>query len=221
MADINAEWAAAAAAVTAGADELRAATTHREIRAWADSAGMANRKLWPKVKTELRKQLGIDYDAIREQTTEREASEVAAAAELIDAPTVELYCAGDDEVGTYAVCAASDDRESWYGEFHPKDTIYRAGDDLSAEHSAADKAIYLAGQARQDAGLDAVRLVLHTSHHDLDTAVLAATASRHRVAVTLELSDQNPAIALCRAPGYRGWREIRLTTLFAPAEVAS
>ncbi len=221
MSDNTADWDAAATAVTDGADELRAASTHREIRAWAESAGMANRKLWPKVKTELRKQLDIDYDALRSATTEREATEVAAAAELIDAPTVELYCAGDAEVGTYAVCAAADDHESWYGDFHPKDTIYREGDELSAERSAADKAIYLAGQARQNAGLDAVRLVLHTSHHDLDTASLAATASRHRVAVTLELSDQNPAIALCRAPGYRGWREIRLSSLFTPAEIAS
>lgn len=221
MSDNTTDWQTAKDAVRDGADELRAATTHREIREWGTTARVATKRLWPKVKTELRKQLDIDYDALRAATTEREAAEIATAAESGDAPTIELYCAGDSEVGTYAVCAADDDTESWYGDFHDKDLIYREGDDLSAERSAADKAVYLAGQARLDAGLDTVRLVLHTSHHDLDADALAATASRHRVALTLELTDQNPAVAMCRAPGYRGWREIRLSSLFTTAsEVA-
>lgn len=205
------DWNTAETAVSGGAEVLRSARTHREIRAWADEAGVATKALWPKVKTEMRKQLDIDYDQIRDQTTAAEAAQVSAAA--ASAPVIELCSAGDGEVGTYAVCAADNDHESWYGQFHAKDLIYRAGDDLSAERSAADKAIFLAGKAREKAGLDSVRLVLHTSHHDLTAADLAATASRHRVAVTVELSDQNPAIALCRAPGYRTWREIKLAAL--------
>ncbi|PYE13488.1 hypothetical protein DFR67_11642 [Williamsia limnetica] len=205
------DWNTAETAVAEGAQALRAARTHREIRAWADTAGVTTKALWPKVKTEMRKQLDIDYDQIRDQTTAAEAAELATAASA--APVIELCSAGDGEVGTYAVCAADNDHESWYGEFHAKDMIYRVGDDLSAERSAADKAIFLAGKAREKAGLDSVRLILHTSHHDLTAQDLAATASRHRVAVTVELSDQNPAIALCRAPGYRTWREIKLDAL--------
>lgn len=209
------EWDTAEQAVTDGAATLRDAHTHRDIRAWATDAGVATKALWPKVKTELRKQLDIDYDQLRADTTAAESEQLAQEAEL--APLIELCCAGDSEVGTYAVCAAADDHESWYGDFHAKDLIYRSGDDLSAERSAADKAIFLAGKAREKAGLQTVRLVLHTSHHELTAEHVASPAARHRVAVTLELSDQNPAIALCRAPGYRTWREIRLDALFTPA----
>ena len=66
-----------------------------------------------------------------------------------------------------------------------------------------------------------MRLVLHTSHHELSADMLAATASRHRVSLTIEVTDQNPAIALCRAPGYRTWREIKLDSLVTATEVAS
>ncbi len=209
------DWDTAERAVTDGAEQLKAAKDHRQIRAWATEAGVATKALWPKVKTELRKQLDIDYDQIRADTVAAEAADIQTAAK--DAPVIELFCAGDDEVASYAVCAVADDHESWYGEFHAKDVIYRAGDELSAERSAADKAIYLAGKAREKAGLDTVRLIVHTSHHDLTTEDLSATASRHRVAVSIELTDQNPAIALCRAPGYRTWREIRLDSLITPA----
>ena len=209
------DWDTAEQAVTDGAERLKAAADHRQIRAWAVEGGVATKNLWPKVKTELRKQLDIDYDQLRADTLAAEAADIEAAAQ--DAPVIELYCAGDDEVASYAVCAVADDHESWYGQFHSKDVIYRPGDELSAERSAADKAIYLAGKAREKAGLDTVRLIVHTSHHDLTAEDLAGTASRHRVAVSIELSDQNPAIALCRAPGYRTWREIRLDALFTPA----
>lgn len=212
------DWDTAEQAVTDGADQLRTATTHRDIRAWAQDAGVATKRLWPKVKTELRKQLDIDYDQLREDTVTAEAAEVDAAA--ADAPVIELFCAGDDEVATYAVCAVHDDHESWYGQFHEKDIVYRPGDELSAERSAADKAIYLAGKAREKAGLDTVRLILHTSHHELSIDQLAATASRHRVSLTIEVTDQNPAIALCRAPGYRTWREITLSSLITASAAA-
>lgn len=209
------DWDTAEQAVTDGADQLRTATTHRDIRAWAQDAGVATKNLWPKVKTELRKQLDIDYDELRASVTARESAELAEQAAT--APLIELCCAGDAEVGTYAVCAADNDHESWYGDFHSNDLIYRTGDDLSAERSAADKAVYLAGMARAKAGLDTVRLLLHTSHHELTAHHLAGTAAKHRVAVTLELTDQNPAVALCRAPGYRTWREIKLDSLITPA----
>lgn len=217
MSDSTTEWDTAAAAVAEHADRLRAATTHREIRAWADEAKVTGKRMWPKVKTELRKQLDIDYDALRTATTDREAAEVSAAAALLDVPAIELYAAGDAECDSFAVVAVGDERDSWYGDFHPKDTIYR-GDDLTAELSAADKAVYLAGRARDAQGLDAVKLHLFISHPDVDTTALAATAARNRVAVEVEVTDMNPAVAMCRAPGYRQWREVKLTSLFAPRE---
>ena len=73
--------------------------------------------------------------------------------------------------------------------------------------------MFLAGKAREAIGADAVRLTILTTHPDLDAADLAATANRYRVIVDVEHTEQNPAVALTRAPGYRTWREIRLDRL--------
>ncbi|SIS23218.1 hypothetical protein [Williamsia sterculiae] len=211
-------WDVAERAVADGADTLRSATTHRDIRAWATEAKVATKKLWPKVKTELRKQLDIDYDQLAADTVAREAAELAASADT--APLIELCAAGDAEVGSFAVCSARDDHESWYGEFHPQDRIYEDGDDFSAEHAAADKAVFLAGKVREKLDLPAVRLTVYSSHPDLDADALSASATRHRVVASVEYRDQNSAVALCRAPGYRTWREIRLPALITPDDAA-
>lgn len=206
------QWDRAAAAVADHADALRAASTHRDLRAWAEAQDLTDpASQWVKVKAELRKQHDIDYDQIRADTLAQESKALAEAGD--DAPTITLCVAGDAEVNSFAVCAADNDSESWYGEYHPNDRIYAEGDELSAEKSAADKAVFLAGKAREAIGADAVRLTILTTHPDLDAADLAATANRYRVIVDVEHTEQNPAVALTRAPGYRTWREIRLDRL--------
>lgn len=208
----NEQWDRAATAVAEHADTLRDITTHRELRAWAEGQDLTDpASQWVKVKTELRKQLDLDYDQLRADTLDSESKALAEAGD--DAPTIHLCVAGDAEVNSYAVCAADNDSESWYGEYHSKDRVYVEGDELSAEKSAAEKAVFLAGKVREAIGADVVRLTILTTHPDLDAADVAATANRARVVVTVEHTEQNPAVALTRAPGYRTWREIRLDRL--------
>ncbi|MFW0797667.1 hypothetical protein AAFP30_27945 [Gordonia sp. CPCC 205515] len=205
------EWDTAATAVADHADTLTTAHTHREIRAWAEEHGLISPSMWTKIRTELRKQHDIDYDQLRAATLRRESSEVAAAA--ADAPTVVLCVAGDAEIGTYAICPPHNDHESWYGTFHPKDKTYKAGDDQSAELSAAQKAVFLAGKLREHLDVPALGVTILTTHPDLAAEDITADAVRARVAVTVEHVEENPAVALVRAPGYRQWREIKLPNL--------
>ncbi|GCE40946.1 hypothetical protein Rhow_004589 [Rhodococcus wratislaviensis] len=163
------EWDKAAQAVRGAAEELRGADT-AALRTWAQTNKLLSRSMWPKVKRELYKQLDIDYDTQRE--TETEARQQAVAAAAAAAPLVELYAAGDER-GSFAVLPgpavnhgsdADVNDAAWYGTFHEKDTIYRAGDQDSADNSAAGKAVFLAGKVREEQGLDAVRLLLHISN---------------------------------------------------------
>ena len=213
----NRDWDRAETAVDGHADELRAMTTHTELYAWATDNKLATKTLWPKVKHVMKTRLGIDYNAMREAALTAQAADVAAAA--ADAPVVELWTAGDAEVSTFAVCDETGE-QAWYGEFGEHDRMF-TGDDLSAEHAAADKAVFLAGKVREDAGLDTIQLVIHACHPDVDAAALAGTAGRHRVAVTVDVDDQNPAVALCRAPGSRAWREVDLAVLLPAAQEAT
>ena len=207
----KADWTTAETAVRENADELRTLDTHTALYGWAKTHKLDTRTLWPKVKTEMRKQLGIDYNEIRDRVVAERAAQVVESAQ--DAPLIELWSAGDAEVSTYAVCNA-DGTEAWYGEFHSNDNIYDRGDDLSAELSAAEKAVFLAGKALEHQGLEVVRLLLHTCHPDIDAASVAASAARHQVAITVDVAEQNPAVPQCRVPGYQSWHEVRLDTLF-------
>lgn len=206
-----ADWKTAERAVRDNASALRSMTTHAELYTWAKENKLATKRLFPPFKTELRKQLHIDYEQLREQAVaDRYAQLTAAAAE---APTITLCCAGDAEVSTFAVCN-SEGGDPWYGDFHEEDPIYREGHQITADISAASKAIYLAGQAREYAGLEAINLALTTSNHELDADSLRKDTVRQRVLVTVELTDDNPALAMCRdLPGYRTWREVSLTDL--------
>ncbi|ETD30955.1 hypothetical protein [Williamsia sp. D3] len=207
----KADWTTAETAVRENADELRTLDTHTALYGWAKTHKLDTRTLWPKVKTEMRKQLGIDYNEIRDRVVAERAAQVVESAH--EAPMIELWSAGDAEVSTYAVCNA-DGTEAWYGEFHSNDNIYDRGDDLSAELSAAEKAVFLAGKAREHQGLEVVRLLLHTCHPDIDADSVAASAARHQVAITVDVAEQNPAVPQCRVPGYQSWHEVRLDTLF-------
>lgn len=210
------DWKTAERAVRDNAAALRSLTTHTELYGWAKDNKLATRRLFPPFKTELRKQLHIDYEQLREQAIADRYAELTAAA--AEAPVIELCCAGDAEVHTFAVCNL-EGGDPWYGDFHEEDPIYKEGEQITADLSAAGKAVYLAGQAREYAGLEAINLTLTTSNHELDIERLRKDAVRHRVLVTLDVAADNPALALCRdLPGYRGWREVSLTDLIEPGD---
>ncbi|MEU2004516.1 hypothetical protein ACH47B_26295 [Rhodococcus sp. NPDC019627] len=217
------EWDKAAAAVRAAAEELRGSDT-AALRTWASSKKLLSRSMWPKVKRELYKQLDIDYDTQRE--TENATRRQAVAAAATTAPLVELYAAGDER-GAFAVLPgpavhAGNDADiaeaAWYGTFHEKDTIYRDGDQDSADNSAAGKAVFLAGKVRESQGIDAVRLLLHISNPNLDGDRLAGTAAKAGVALELDITETNPAYEYCERPGYQAWQAIRLSDLLVDEE---
>lgn len=212
------EWKTAERAVRDNASALRSMTTHTELYTWAKENKLATKRLFPPFKTELRKQLHIDYERLREQAVADRYAQLTAAA--VDAPTIALCCAGDAEVSTFAVCDL-EGGDPWYGDFHDEDPIYKEGDQITADISAASKAIYLAGQAREYAELEAINLVITTSNHELDADSLRKDAVRHRVLVSVEVTDDNPALAMCRdLPGFRTWREVSLTDLLEAADHA-
>ncbi|MFZ2174285.1 MAG: hypothetical protein WAW17_09655 [Rhodococcus sp. (in: high G+C Gram-positive bacteria)] len=217
------EWEKAAAAVRDAAAELRGSDT-AALRTWASSKKLMSRSMWPKVKRELYKQLDIDYDTQRE--TENAARQQAIAAAAASAPLVELYAAGDER-GSFAVLPgpavnegtdAQVNEAAWYGTFHEKDTIYREGNQDSADNSAAGKAVFLAGKVRESKGLEAVRLVLHISNPNLDGDRLAGTAAKACVALELDITETNPACEYCERPGYQAWQAIRLSDLLVDEE---
>lgn len=208
----NQDWDTARNTVRDNASELAELSTHTELYQWAKDQKLATKSLFPKFKTELRKQLKIDYDQIKADTlAAREQQLLAAAAE---APRITLWTAGDVEVDSFAVCN-TEGGDPWYGDLHERDNV---DDQDSADLAAARKAIYLAGQARAENELECVGLTVLTCNHHVTVEDLRVDMLRSRVAVTVEVVDdaaQNPALELCRTPGYRGWREVSLNDLLA------
>ncbi len=209
------DWDTARDSVRDNADTLKAMTSHSELFAWAKEHGIDTGSLFRKWKTELRKQLHIDYDDLRQKAFDARLAEMDAAAEA--APQVMLYAAGDSEINSFAVCSEHGE-DPWYGEFHDND---RVDDQDSADLEAARKAIYLAGQARDYTGLELIGLRLLVSNHRITTRALQRDILKYSVFVTVEVVDNgedNPALEVCRMPGFRSWREVSLTDLLDAAE---
>lgn len=209
------DWDTARDSVRDNADTLKAMTSHSELFRWAKEHGIDTGSLFRKWKTELRKQLHIDYDNLRQKAFDARLAEMDAAAET--APQVMLYAAGDSEINSFAVCSEHGE-DPWYGEFHDND---RVDDQDSADLESARKAIYLAGQARDYTGLELIGLRLLVSNHRITTRALQRDILKHSVFVTVEVVDNgedNPALEVCRMPGFRTWREVSLTDLLAAAE---
>ena len=212
-----ADWDTAQAAVRNNREVLGSMTSHTELFIWATENGIDNASLFTKFKTELRKQLHIDYDELRQKAFDARTAELAEQA--ADAPQVTLYAAGDSEVDSFAVCN-EDGEDPWYGTFHDND---RVTDQDGADLAAARKAIYLAGKARDQEDLEVIRLRLVVSNHRVTAEAVQRDSLRHKVFVTIEVVDigeDNPALEVCRLPGFRTWREVSLTDLVAAASGA-
>ena len=203
------EWETAAAAVRAAADDLRASDS-TALRAWARANNLLSRSMWPKIKRELLKQLDLDYDSLRNREAIEHRDAIAATAS--SAPLVELFAAGDER-GSFAVLGPGDDA-AWYGTFHRNDAVFKKGNRDSADDSAAGKAIFLAGKAREEADVPAVRLLLHISNPNIDGTALAGVAAKHGVALEIDITDDNPAEQWCEESGFQAWQAIRLSDLF-------
>lgn len=207
----GADTMAIAKLVHAHADELTSMSEAKEFVDFAQANDLWSKKSFPAFKTAL-KQLDIDYDEVAATNRRNRIAELAEAAAT--APTITLFAAGDDEVSSYAICLA-DGTVAWYNTFHEDDSSHVEGDQDSADRSAAGKAIFLAGQAREWVDADAIRLTLRISNHRLDVEdkALANEALKARVALTLDVVDDeaaNPALEWCREAGSKQWRETSL-----------
>ena len=207
----GADTMAIAKLVHAHADELTSMSQAKEYVDFAQANDLWSKKAFPAFKTAL-KQLDIDYDEVAAANRRDRIAELAEAA--ITAPAITLFAAGDDEVSSYAICLA-DGTVAWYNTFHEDDSSHVEGDQDSADRSAAGKAIFLAGQAREWVDADAIRLTLRISNHRLDAEdkALAQEALKARVALTLDVVDDeaaNPALEWCREAGSKQWRETSL-----------
>ncbi|MHA4855157.1 hypothetical protein L1080_037485 [Rhodococcus sp. MSC1_016] len=212
-----ADWDKVEQLVKSNERELATMADHLALRQWATDNGLATKALFPKFKTVLLKRCDIDYGALREQAHEAEREQLSEAAAA--APTVELYAAGDDEAGTFAVCGP-EGAVAWYGEFFDDDKTYTAGDQTSADLSAARKAVFLAGKTREELDVDAINLTLHVLNHEVGPHNLSLAATRVRVVVTVEIDNESPALEWCRENGYKNWREQNLNHLVAPDTAA-
>ncbi|MGV9865713.1 hypothetical protein [Rhodococcus koreensis] len=215
-----AAWEKAKSTVKEHGDDLRALDSHGALYAWAKEHKLATTALFPKFKTELLKQLGIDYNELREQAYAQRREQIAAAA--ADGPLVELWTAADDEVNSFAICGPGGVVVT-YNTFHDDDKTYRIGDQGSADRSVAEFAVFIAGKVREELDVEAARLTLHVLNHEVaaDDPGLTRSALGAHVTVTIEIDQDNPAAEWCREPGYKSWRETDLRTLVADEAVAS
>lgn len=212
------DWDKAKSAVAKHRETLTSCADHAEIYIWAKENGFATKSLFPKFKVELNKQLGIDYEARREEAHVLRREQIAAAA--ADGPLIEIYTAADGQ-GSFAVCGP-DHTIVAYGSFHPDDRVFIEGDQLSADLSAAEFAVFLAGQTREELQVDAVRLRLHVLNHEVsaDDPVLDRAALRFKVALSVEVSYTNAALEWTQEPGFKQWRETNLATLIVDESMA-
>ncbi|MFI1237599.1 hypothetical protein [Nocardia salmonicida] len=128
---------------------------------------------------------------------------------------ISLAAAGDSVSATFAVCDA-EGRAIWYGPFIDADADHPRGDQLAAAMGAAGRAIWLAGRAREDTGVEKVTLHLTVSEEGLDAVTLACTASMAGLALDLIVSEDNPALDWCQAFGRLDWTSGPLTGLVDP-----
>ena len=78
--------------------------------------------------------------------------------------------------------------------------------------SKADKAVFIAAEAKKAAGLDTLILDLTVINHEVKAPV--ASCVKHGLALKFSIADQGaPALAWCRENGYKTWREVDLTEL--------
>ena len=201
---------------------LQAAATAAEVRTIAGELGIdTSDGSWDMGKFIFKlKMIGVDLPAMaKAEAAARRAEAARAGDELADRadglPVVRLWSAAvesgeeDESTGAFAVVDA-EGTAIWYGTFHPRfEKIRTAGDLVSAEQSAADKAVYATYRARMAAGVDEVALWLTVTCPDLDVASLRAAGGRLGVAVDVTVDDADlSAVEMAQMPGWRAIKDV-------------
>lgn len=172
--------------------------------------------------------IGVDFPAMaKAEAAERRAGLADKADQLAersdDLPIVRLWSAAVEDAadgsGAFAILDA-EGTAVWYGAFSSRfEKIRTAGDLLSAEQSAADKAVYAASKARVAAGVDEITLWLTTTCPDLDENRLKASGARLSVAVDITVDDADTdAVVMAETPGWRNLKNVTDDELAALVE---
>lgn len=213
----NEQWQQVKDLTSENLDELLG-MDHQEIKEFASKHGLMTKSGFPKFKAVL-KTKGIDYEALRMRAHDERERELEAKAETLferaaDGPEIQLASAAVEKGGRASFAVVDqEDRTVWYGRLFDNDHIWTAGDPASAEQSAADKAVWIAGKAIAASGAQAGRLTLSVTHPSLDFESLVRTGIRHDVALTVAFDEINAAVGMAETPGYQKWQEYDLAQL--------
>ncbi|AGG68094.1 hypothetical protein [Corynebacterium callunae] len=217
MTTANGQWQEVKDLVNDHIDELKT-MSHTDIKEFAKEHKLMTKSGFPKLKTVL-KTKGIDYEALRDEASQQRAEDLEARAETIadeakNGPEIRLHSAAIDRdgQGSFAIVDSSS-QAVWYGKFFDDDRIWTKGDPVSAEQSAADKAVWIAGKAVALSGASAGSLILGVTHPDLDVDELVRAGVRNNVAVTIVFEEDSFAVSMAETPGFMKWQEYDLQQL--------
>lgn len=196
---------------------------HTQIKDFATEQGLMTKSSFPKLKTVL-KTKGINYEELREEASQQREQELEERAETLaddaaSGPEMYLASAAMEHEGKASFAVVDGENQAvWYGKFFDDDRIWNSGDPASAEQSAADKAVWIAGKALKEHGSDAGRLVLSVTHPELDTDALVKAGVRHNVEVDVQFEEENAAVDMAQTPGFQKWQEYDLSQLIDTEE---
>lgn len=191
---------------------------HTQIKDFATEHDLMTKSSFPKLKTVL-KTKGINYEALREEASQQREQELEERAETLaddaaQGPEMYLASAAVEHEGQASFAVVDGENQAvWYGRLFDDDRIWTAGDPASAEQSAADKAVWIAGKALKQHGAEAGRLVLSVTHPELDTDALVKAGVRHNIDVDARFEEDNAAVDMAQTPGYQKWQEYDLSQL--------
>lgn len=223
MATNNEQWQQVKDLVAEHIEDLKT-MDHNEIKSFAKDHELMTKTMFPKLKTVL-KTKGINYEAMRNDAAEQRNEELAQRAETIgeDAkhgPQIELFSAAIDDGKSASFAVVDGEGQAvWYGRFFDDDRIWTKGDGASAEQSAADKAIWIAGKAVALTESEVGALRLSVTHPDLDVDELERAGVRNNVAVEVVFDEDNAAVDMAATPGFMKWQEYDLSQLLEEEEV--
>ncbi len=210
-------WAEIDSVIAEHKATLKAAKSHEALKDFATEQGWMNAADFPKYKRSLTR-IGVFYDQLREQTfAEQQARKAEELAQLDDdAPRVILWTAAceaeDGSEASFALVNA--EREAvWFGKFFDEDRVRVPGDLISAEQSAANKAVWLGAKALEAAGHEHGWVEIITTCPELDLAMLKADGVRNGVGVEVVVSDDERAVVMAEQPGFARWQDCDLAGL--------
>lgn len=218
-------------AVAEGKDELTALAKGGQskeifswIETWAEDNDTEAKFIWKPFRLELRKRLGIDWDAVvalgRAKAAEAVRAQAAKVAEkAAAAPLIRLYTAGlvgengeGETIAGWAICGEDTARRAYGTIDQEKQKSFNPDDENSADYVAAVKAVACAMGCVEYIGVDDVlRAEIITSNPHLDVDKLVGFGIKKGVAITVDVvpDADNPALAIVEEEsGELNWNEL-------------